>query len=126
MWIHLLSLGLIDGASAATPPEPPVVTPSGGGGASGGGRHLRKLIDELFKAPEKKPISQITKDLHAEGPSSQQIRATIDQLRLARLEEEGNTASRITLVIQRLELQLAKAKAAQEEEEFIVVSLLLA
>lgn len=46
MWIHLLTLGLIDGAGGSTPPDPtpPFIDTSGGGNGGGDFGDLRRRV----------------------------------------------------------------------------------
>lgn len=116
MWVHLLTLGLIDGASSGSTPEPPYIPPAQAGSGGGGGRGLRELLDKIIQKEPKalEPVLEIVREFPAKQRAA--------ELRKA-LQEDTTTP--LLKRQERLLTKLLETLREREEEEAIVVQLLL-
>lgn len=116
MWIHLLPLGLIDGAGGGSP-EPPYIPPAqSGSGGGGSGRGLRELLDKAFRKEPKAKEKLL--DTIREVPLAKRPDILIEALP----EDPSIPALREKRAI--LAQLLVKLREIEEEEEIIVHLLL--
>jgi len=114
MWIHLLTLGLIDGASGATPPEPPVVQNSGG-------------WVEYRKPPKKKIEPASEPELLATGAPAEVVVAKAQPQRIAvpppAVDKQAVAAvsAAVQLVRQAAEQYNATIQRQRREEEELML-----